>query len=167
MTDFVAILDTEAVAVVLAEHAADLIVIVDDSEIVVSLEGSMVQTRGRIVIDRGEHFSKTFKFRENGGYDPVDFSTATEIEFAFKKADGTFHVATLSAYDADSAPDSNGQVELVAGTKGDLLVTIPEATTALLKEADGQNISVAWTIAGKKTACVLEKVLDVRDADGV
>lgn len=125
-----------------------------------------VKTRGSIVISLGETFRKVFKFRTNGGVDPVDFRTATEIQFSFLKADGTYHIATLTAYDADDAPDSNGQVTLdqdSEGTDGNVTVELPEAVTALLKEGEAQDIGVAWEIGGDRTETRLQRVLEVTD----
>jgi hypothetical protein len=127
----------------------------------------MLQTRGSLVIDRGQYFTKTFKFRLNGGYDPVDLSTATEIQVSFPKSDGTHHVATLTTYDADARPNSNGQIALVAGTKGDLTITLPSSVTELLKIGAGQHIGVGWTIDSKKTSMTLQKALEVQDAPGI
>lgn len=122
----------------------------------------MARTSGKIVIDRGEDFSKVFKFRVNGGVDPVDLIDADEIEMAFPKSNGTFHVCTLEGEGLE------GGLSLVeSSTTGDLLVEMSKELTELLRKGDNQNIEVAWVIAGSRTIVILERVLQVCDPRGL
>jgi WD40 repeat protein len=120
----------------------------------------MPRTDGKIVIDAGESFSKIFKFRQNNGVDPINFTSATYVKVAFPNADGTWTV--LSSDDESPMVGFDEDPML-----GNVVVDIDANTTALFKKGAGQNIEVAWSIDGDKTTVILERVLEVQKSRAV
>lgn len=111
----------------------------------------MLKTVGKLTIVRGENFSEQIKLRINGGYDPLDLSSASAIEVKFRNEAGTTLTLNLAG----------GVTRVGSGILGDLIVTMSQVQTAALQKGNGQNIEVTYTIDSVKTIVVLPQVLDV------
>lgn len=117
----------------------------------------MVKTVGQIQIEQGEDWTKTFKFRTDGGFTAVDLSEATEITFAFEKTDSTWLLLTSPAVAVSGS-----------GLRGDVTVTLTQAQTATLKKGKNQNIECSYLDADdKKQTIILERVLEVVEPEGI
>lgn len=110
---------------------------------------------GKIRIDQGETYSKTWKFRKNGGYDAEDLSSASAITVAFRNTDDSFLTLSLSG----------GVAKVGSGAAGDITVTLTAEQTALLKKGKNLTVEVSWTIAGAVTYKKLEGILDVTEIE--
>jgi hypothetical protein len=120
-----------------------------------------VKTVGRVVIEQGEDFSKTFKLRTDGGYTAIGLASATAFTFAMRKTDGTWLLK--------STADESSTVEILnSGTTGDVSLGLSQAETASLKRGRKQNIEMSYLDAdSKKQVIILEGVLDVVEPKGI
>lgn len=128
----------------------------------------MSRTIGQMVIDQGEDFNLRVKMRNNGGYDPVDLSSASIVEFIFKKQDGDVHTAslvgggTLPEDPEDEEDLGQPAVSIPGDIVGDVLVSLDPDITSLLKVGAGQDVLVKYVIDGVTTISRFLKALEVR-----
>lgn len=106
-----------------------------------------------VEIIQGGFKSFVVRLRDAESGDPIDLSSATEIEVCLKNAD-----------DSDLKLNLSSGVTLVSGPLGKFQVSASGAQSALLKVQDNADMQVSYTISGNVFRTILQRAYSVKQS---